>query len=83
MKNYFQLCLAYRFEWNDVFALANFINTLLVIKFGLVASWFGLAVCVACMIDDVIEVRRINLTFLHFSIAILNSYFLLMYYGIL
>ena len=76
MKNYFQLCLPYRFEWNDVFALANFINTLLVTK-------FGLAVCVACMIDDVIEVRRINLTFLHFSIAILNSYFLLMYYGIL
>lgn len=44
MKNYFQLCLPYRFEWNDVFALANFINTLLVIKFGLVASYLCIMV---------------------------------------
>lgn len=80
MKKYFNLTTPYRFEWNDIFGPANFINTILVIKFGLVASWFGLLVSIACIIDDVIEVRKLNLILLHFSIAILNSYFLLVFY---
>ena len=80
MRDYFELNKPYRFEWNDVFGLANFINTILVILFGLVASWFGLAICIACIIDDIIEVRRFNLMFLHLSIAILNIYFLLTFY---
>lgn len=80
MKKYFNLTTPYRFEWNDIFGPANFINTILVIKFGLVASWFGLLVSIACIIDDVIEVRKLNLILLHFSIAILNSYFLLIFY---
>lgn len=83
MKEYFKLYAPYCFEWNDVFAIANMINTLLVIKFGLVASWFGLAVSVACMIDDVIEVKKFNLTLLHLSIAVLNAYFLLLFYNLL
>ena len=80
MREYFELNKPYQFEWNDIFGLANFINTILVILFGLVASWFGLAICIACIIDDIIEVRRFNLTFLHLSIAILNIYFLLTFY---
>ncbi len=81
MKSYFNLIAPYKFEWNDVFGPANLINTILVIKFGLVTSWFGLLISIACIIDDVIEVRKLNLILLHFSIAILNSYFLLTFYN--
>ena len=80
MKNWFALTKPYRFEWNDLFSLLNWVNLLLVIHFGLIASWFGCAVALVCMIDDVIEVRRINLTLLHGSILALNIHFLLMLY---
>lgn len=81
IKNWFQLNTPYHFEWNDIFGLANWINTILVITFGLIASWFGLFVALACFIDDVIEVKRLNLMFLHLSIVVLNIYFLLCYYN--
>ena len=80
MKKYFNLTAPYHFEWNDIFGPANFINTILVIKFGLVASWFGLLVSISCIVNDVIEVRKLNLILLHLSIAILNCYFLLVFY---
>lgn len=83
IKSFFKIEKPYAFEWNDVFGVATFINTLLVIRFGLVASWFGLAVALASVIDDLIEVRKINLVLLHSSLVILNTYFLLLYYGIL
>ena len=83
MRDYFELNKPYHFEMNDIFGLANFINTILIILFGLVASWFGLAICIACIIDDIIEVRRFNLIFLHLSIAVLNTYFLLTLYNII
>lgn len=83
IKSFFKIEKPYIFEWNDVFGVATFINTLLVIRFGLIASWFGLAVALASVIDDLIEVRKINLVLLHSSLVILNSYFLLLYYGIL
>lgn len=83
IKSFFKIEKPYAFEWNDVFGIATFINTLLVIRFGLIASWFGLAVALASVIDDLIEVRKINLVLLHSSLVILNTYFLLLYYGIL
>ena len=83
IKSFFKIEKPYTFEWNDVFGVATFINTLLVIHFGLIASWFGLAVALASVIDDLIEVRKINLVLLHSSLVILNTYFLLLYYGIL
>lgn len=83
IKSFFKIENPYAFEWNDVFGVATFINTLLVIRFGLIASWFGLAVALASVIDDLIEVRKINLVLLHSSLVILNTYFLLLYYGIL
>lgn len=83
IKSFFKIEKPYTFEWNDVFGVATFINTLLVIRFGLIASWFGLAVALASVIDDLIEVRKINLVLLHSSLVILSSYFLLLYYGIL
>jgi len=83
IKSFFKIEKPYTFEWNDVFGVTTFINTLLVIRFGLIASWFGLAVALASVIDDLIEVRKINLVLLHSSLVILNTYFLLLYYGIL
>jgi len=80
IKRYFQLTTPYHFEWNDFFSLLNWINFLLVVHFGLVASWFGCAIALVCIIDDIIEVRRINLTLLHASILALNVHFLLMLY---
>ena len=83
MKKYFELTTPYRFEWNDWVGPANILNLFLVIKFGLVASWFGLIVNLACVVYDIIIVRRINLTVLHLSIVLLNAYFLGMFYHIL
>lgn len=80
MKKWFNLVQPYHFEWNDVFSLLNVLNFFLVVHFGLIASWFGCFVALVCMIDDVIEVRRLNLTLLHLSIFALNVHFLLMYY---
>ena len=42
-----------------------------------------LVVALASVTDDLIEVRKINLVLLHSSLVILNTYFLLLYYGIL
>ena len=81
MKNWFELNKPYQFETNDVIGLLNLFNTFAVIRFGLVASWFGLALAIACVIDDIVEVRRLNLIVLHLSIAILNLYFLLTLYN--
>ena len=80
MKEHFNLNTPYKFEWNDLFSLLNWVNFFLVCRFGLVASWFGCAVALVCIIDDIIEVRRINLTMLHGSIFALNVHFLLMLY---
>ena len=83
IKEWFELNKPYHFETNDIIALLNLFNTFAVITFGLIASWFGLAVAIICIIDDIIEVRRFNLVVLHLSIAILNAYFLMTYYHLL
>ena len=83
LKNYFNLTTPYRFEWNDWVGGANALNLFLVVKFGLVASWFGLIVNLACVLYDIIAIRRINLTVLHFSVVLLNAYFLGVLYNLL
>lgn len=83
MKNYFNLTAPYRFEWNDWVGPANAFNLFLVVKFGLVASWFGLIVNLACVVYDIVVIRRINLITLHFSIVLLNAYFLAIFYNLL
>lgn len=83
MRDYFELNKPYHFEWNDINGPLNILSTFLVIRFGLIASWLGLAITLACIADDIIEVRRINITVLHGAILVLNSYFLLVYYQII
>jgi len=82
MRKHFNLYAPYRFELNDIIGCANVLNTILVIKYGLVASWFGVLLSVFCVIDDIFEVRKINLAVLHLSILALNIYFLLMLYNL-
>lgn len=83
MKKFFRINTPYKFEWNDVFGPATALNTLFVILFGTIASWFGLTVALACVVDDLVEVRRINLLILHLSILVMNAYFLLLFYKII
>ncbi len=80
MKKDFKLYAPYHFEMNDIIGIANVFNTILVIKYGLIASWFGIVLSLFCVIDDIIEVRKINLTILHASILALNIYFILTFY---
>ena len=46
MRNWFELNKPYHFETNDIIALLNLFNTFAVIAFGLIASWFGLAIAI-------------------------------------
>lgn len=81
MRKFFNIETAYRFEMGDVYALIQIISVALIIKFGLVASWFGLAVSVWNLINDVRNPRRhINDFILHAAITVLNIYFLEIFY---
>ena len=83
MRKFFSLYGPYKFEINDIFGPLNLINVILTIRFGLVTSWLGLFINLACIIDDLIEVRRLNLLTLHLAFLVLNSYFLLTLYNLL
>lgn len=83
MRKFFNIETAYRFEMGDLFAILQIISVALIIKFGLVASWFGLGLVifnlVLCVRD---KDRHINGFVLQGALAVLNVYFLMLYYGI-
>lgn len=83
MKNFFMIEEKYRFEWNDLRCLITVINVILIMTFGLSISWFGLAVAVVGIVKDLTIDRHINGLVMHFANAMLNIYFLLLFYGIL
>ena len=83
IKEWFELNKPYHFETNDIIALLNLFSVFMVIHFGLIASWIGLAIAIICIIADIIEIRRFNIIILHLSIAVLNTYFLMIFYNIL
>ena len=72
----------YKFEINALRAMLTVINVILVMKYGLSISWFGLAISVFGFVKDLITDRHINGLVMHFSTILLNLYFLTMYYGI-
>lgn len=72
----------YKFEINDLRAMLTVINVILVMKYGLSISWFGLAISVFGFVKDLITDRRINGLVMHFSTILLNLYFLAMFYEI-
>lgn len=73
----------WRFEINDLRAVIQVVNVILIIIFGLSISWFGLTLAVLGLIKDIIIDRKINGSVMHISGIVLNTYFLLMYYGVI
>lgn len=83
MKKFFNIEENYKFEWNDLRCFITVINVILIMIYGLSISWFGLAVATVGIIKDLTTDRRINGLLMHAANAILNIYFLLMYYNLL
>lgn len=73
----------WHFEINDLRAVIQVVNVILIIIFGLSISWFGLTLAVLGLIKDIIIDRKINGSVMHISGIVLNTYFLLMYYGVI
>ena len=81
MKKFFNISGKYQFEVNDLHTAIQLINVVLVMIYGLIVSWFGLAVSVGNLIYDVINPnRRISHFLMHLSTMILNIYFLTLLY---
>ncbi len=81
MKKFFNLENGYKFEWNDLRCFITVLNVILIMMYGLSISWFGLAVAVIGIVKDLTTDRKVNGLLMHVANAILNIYFLLMYYG--
>ena len=83
MKRFFKINTEYQFEWNDFVSVMTVINVILIIIHGLIISWLGLTIAGMGIARDLIIDRRINLLFIHLATAILNIYFLLLFYKII
>ena len=81
MKEWFGITESYRFEWNDVRALIQVLNVVLIMIFGLQVSWFGLALAVFGVCKDLSQHRHINDVVMHLAGVALNIYFLILLYG--
>lgn len=82
MKEKWHLDKPYRFEYNDLRAFITVINVILIIVFGLSIAWFGLVIALIGLVKDFTVDHKINGVVMHGMTAILNIYFLLMFYGI-
>lgn len=80
VKKFFRIETAYKFEMNDLRALIQLVNVFMIMIFGLVVSWFGLALAVCGLIKDFATDRHINGIVMHLSGVILNIYFLTLLY---
>ena len=80
MKKFFNIETSYRFEMNDLRAVIQVINVILIMIFGLSVSWFGLALAVFGLIKDFATDRHINSITMHTASMVLNIYFLTLLY---
>ena len=80
MKKFFNIETSYRFEMNDLRAVIQVINVVLIMIFGLSVSWFGLALAVFGLIKDFATDRHINSITMHTASMVLNIYFLTLLY---
>ena len=80
MKTFFRIEKPYEFEMNDLRAIIQMINVGLIMIFGLSVSWFGLALAVFGLVKDFTADRHINGILMHLSGAVLNIYFLTLWY---
>lgn len=83
MRTFFNITEKYHFEWNDLRCLAMVLNVLLVMCFGLSISWFGLGIAIVGIVKDLTTDRHVNGLLMHVASVVLNTYFLMMYYGVL
>lgn len=83
MKKLFELNTPYQFDINDIWCVLTMVQVILIIKCGLMISWFGLGLAVAGIVQDFLKTHRINGVFTHLAMVALNTYFLLIYYDIL
>lgn len=81
MKKFFGIVEPFRFEWNDLRALIQIINVVLIMIFGLSVAWFGLALAVFGVVKDMSQHRHINDIVLHLTGVVLNLHFLHLYYA--
>ena len=81
IKKFFNIETNYKFEMNDLRAVIQVINVILIIMFGLSVSWFGLALAVFGLIKDFTTDRHINSIVMHLAGAVLNINFLIILYG--
>lgn len=80
MRKFFNIETSYRFEMNDLRAVIQVLNVVLIMIFGLSVSWFGLALAVFGLIKDFATDRHINSITMHTASMILNIYFLTLLY---
>ena len=76
VKKFFKIESAYQFEWNDLRAFIQVINVILIMRFGLTVSWFGLAIALLGLVRDFTKDRHLNGILMHFSSIVLNLYFI-------
>ena len=80
IKNFFRIEEPFKFEYNDLRAVIQIINVVLIMIFGLSTSWFGLAVAFIGLVKDFATDRHINGILMHLASVILNVYFLILLY---
>lgn len=80
MRKFFNIETTYRFEMNDLRAVIQVINVILIMIFGLSVSWFGLALAVFGLIKDFATDRHLNSITMHTASMVLNIYFLTLLY---
>lgn len=80
MRKFFNIETPYHFEMNDLRAVIQVINVILIMIFGLSVSWFGLALAVFGLIKDFATDRHINSITMHTASMVLNIYFLTLLY---
>ena len=80
MKKFFRIETPYKFEMNDLRAIVQIINVVLIMIFGLSISWFGLIIAVCGLVKDFATDRHINGILMHTASVILNLFFLKLYY---
>ena len=81
MKKFFGIEMPYKFEMNDLRAVVQIINVVLIMIFGLSISWFGLTIAFCGLIKDFTTDRHINGILMHLSGVVLNIYFLTLLYA--
>lgn len=81
MKKFFNINENYKFDIGDLRAFTMVLNVILIMTIGLSSSWFGLALAILGLARDFHDInRRINGMVNHLASAVLNIYFLILYY---